>query len=131
MGISVKGRIFIMNAVASALREYAAIEWPILNHKARMEALFKYLNKHFDRTGVSFSRRRVKSLYDNEPGARLGADEAAAVDMLCSERKATHDEYQALEERLTRLEAYLRLQDEDFHRPQVAGIRAGIDQGRG
>lgn len=51
MGISVKGRIFIMNAVATALREYAAIEWPILNHKARMEALFKYLNKHFDRSG--------------------------------------------------------------------------------
>ena len=47
MGISVKGRIFIMNAVATALREYAAIEWPILNHKARMEALFKYLNKHY------------------------------------------------------------------------------------
>lgn len=120
MEFTPKGRI--MSDVAFALRDFAGREWPALNHKGRMVQLARRLG---------LGHRRVRSIYQNEPGVALRADEAAAIAALRQEQRQTDDEYQALEARLARLEAYLRLQDETFHSSQVEGIRAGIDQGLG
>ena len=57
-----------MSDVSFALREFAGLEWPTLNHKGRMAAPARRLNIGF---------RRVRSIYQNEDGVALRADEAS------------------------------------------------------
>lgn len=110
-----------MSASAQTLmREYAAFEWPTLNHKGRMAKLAKALG---------FGHRRVRALYQNEDGISVRADEMAAIEALREE--ANRNEFQDLQARIARLEAALFAQDEEFHSDQVAAFRAAADQRRG
>lgn len=102
------------------LREYAGVRWPTLNHKGRMARLASQLR---------MGHRRVRSLYQNEPGVSLRADEMAAIEALREE--ANRNEFQDLQARIARLEAALFAQDEEFHSHQMAALRSAADERRG
>lgn len=104
-----------MTDVSIALRDYAGRTWPTLNHKGRMAQLARRLG---------LGHRRVRSIYQNEPGVALRAEEASAIAALRQEQESTTDAYLALETRVARLEAYLATQDEGFHGPQMAALGA-------
>jgi hypothetical protein len=106
---------------ALSLRNYAAGEWPLLNHKGRLRALSKLL--------PHWSERRVRAVYNAEQGVALRAAEQADIDALAEEEN--RNEFQALEARLARLEAALFASDEEFHQPQVDAFRAAVDGRRG
>src|SRR5690606_6385386 len=82
------------------LRGYAADRWPALNHKGRISRLAGTLRWGF---------RRVRSLYNNEQGVRVRADEMAALEglKLTPIQEANIHDFQALQERVARLEAML------------------------
>ncbi len=80
-------------------------------------------------TILNWGHRRVRTVYQNEPGGRLRADEMAAIEALAEE--ADRNEFQDLQARIARLEAALFQSDEDFHQPQMAGFRQAVDDGRG
>ena len=109
-----------MSTVATAdLRLYAATSWPLLNHKGRLRELAKLL--------TAWSRRRVRAVYNAEPGVSLRANEQADIDQLI---RAARDEHRDLAERIARLEALLLHQDEAFNRPQVDAHRQSLRGGR-
>jgi len=118
-------------SVRVTMREYAAWKWPLLNHKGRMAGLAREL-------GLGF--RRVKALYHDELGTAVRADEQAKVEALrrrqvaAANRKieeANRHDFAALQTRIARLEAALFAGDEEFHREQVAALRASTDGRRG
>jgi len=76
-----------------ALREYAGNRWPTLNHKGRIARLAGHLG---------FGHRRLRSLYQNEPGVRLRADEMAAIEGLQHTKldEANRNDFQALQARI-------------------------------
>jgi hypothetical protein len=101
-----------MNAAAqTALREYAAGEWPLLNHKARLAKLCRKL---------PWSDRRVRAIYNGEQGVSLRADEQAELDALTKE--ARH-EYRTIEALCAGLEALLTHTDEAGYRAQIDALR--------
>jgi hypothetical protein len=102
---------------ALSLRSYAADEWPLLNHKGRIRALCKALSH--------WSARRVRAVYNSEPGVALRAAEQADIDALTEENN--RNEFQTLEARLARLEAALFAQDEEFHHEQMAAFSAAVN----
>lgn len=107
------------------LRDYAGTRWPTLNHKGRMSRLAGVLG---------FGHRRVRSLYQNEPGVSVRADEMARIEGLRRQRQieeANRDDFQALQARIARLEAALFASDAEFHHEQMAGLRKAADSGRG
>lgn len=107
-------------SVQTMMRDYAAIEWPELNHKGRMAQLARTLG---------FGHRRTRALYQNEWGVRVRADEMAALEQLT--REARH-EYRDLAQLAASLQALLYGPEADFYRPQVDAIRAGLlPQGQG
>lgn len=122
-------------AAQTDLRLFAADMWPRLNHKGRIRELCKLLAEW------EWSDRRVRSVYNAEAGVSLRANEAAAIDALLQaeaeaerqrhEEEAVRDDIQALQARIARLEAALLAQDEEFHGPQMAGYRQGVDGRRG
>jgi hypothetical protein len=124
LSFNAKDRTEMSAAAQTMLRDYAAFRWPTLNHKGRMGNLARVLNLTF---------RRVRSLYQNEPGVSLRADEMAAIEALRNAKaeEANKHEFQALEARLARLEAALFQQDEDFYRGQMAALRSAADGRRG
>jgi hypothetical protein len=107
-----------MSATAQLMmRDYAGTRWPSLNHKGRMSRLASVLG---------FGHRRVRSIYQNEPGLSLRADEMAAIAAL-QERKieeANRHAFQDLQARIARLEAALFAQDEEFHHEQMDALRS-------
>jgi hypothetical protein len=109
----------------SALRNYAGLRWPTLNHKGRMSRLAGVLN---------LGHRRVRSLYQNEPGVRVRADEMERIQRLEQARaEGTHrDDIASLQNRIARLEAVLfeRETTSDFAGLAHEGRRAG-DRRRG
>lgn len=110
-------------AAQTMLRDYAGLRWPTLNHKGRIARLAGVLK---------MGHRRIRSLYQNEPGVSLRADEMAAIAAL-RERKieeANRDAFQDLQARIARLEAALFAQDEEFHQQQMAAIRGAARVGR-
>jgi hypothetical protein len=113
-----------MSATAQTMmRDYAGTRWPSLNHKGRMSRLAGVLG---------FGHRRVRSIYQNEPGLSLRADEMAAIAALREQKieEANRNAFQDLQARIARLEAALFAQDEEFHHEQVAAFRAAADGGR-
>jgi hypothetical protein len=113
-----------MSATAQTMmRDYAGTRWPSLNHKGRMARLAGVLG---------FGHRRVRSIYQNEPGLSLRADEMAAIAALREQKieEANRNAFQDLQARIARLEAALFAQDEEFHHEQVAAFRAAADGGR-
>lgn len=111
-----------MSATAYAtLRNYAANRWPDQNHKGRMRELSRKLG---------FGARRVRSLYQNEPGVSLRADEMERIEALSAADQENIDDFAALQARVAALEAALFAQDETFHREQMAGYRQALHVGR-
>lgn len=118
-----------MSASAQAiLRDYAGARWPALNHKGRMARLAGALG---------LGHRRVRSLYQNEAGVAVRADEMAAIAALRKAKaddalRASQQEYRALEARIAALEELFRAGDEDHHRPFMDAFRnAARGQGGG
>jgi hypothetical protein len=106
------------SAAQTVMREYAAFEWPTMNHKGRIAQLAR-------RLGIG--HRRVRSIYQNELGVSLRADEMAAIAAL--ERTAAADEenrdaFMALQARVARLEAALAAVDAALLDQPVATIGA-------
>lgn len=113
-----------MSATAQAMmREYAGLRWPTLNHKGRIARLS---------SALGLGHRRTRSIYQNEPGVALRADEMAAIERLRQDRieEANRDDFQALQARIARLEAALFQSDEEFHHDQMAALRGSIGSGR-
>lgn len=100
-------------AAQTMMRDYAAIEWPRLNHKGRMAKLAKALG---------FGHRRVRALYQNEEGVSVRADEMAVIEALAEARH----EYRDLAQLAASLQALLFGPEADFYRPQVDAIRAAL-----
>lgn len=109
-----------MTAAAQAdLRSYARKRWPTLNHKGRISRLYDDLK--------GWSRRRVRSIYNNEKGVSLRAEEQAAIAEL--QRKA-RDEHRTLEQRIAALEARLIETDPDFYQPHLDAQRDAMGRSR-
>jgi uncharacterized coiled-coil DUF342 family protein len=106
------------------LRDYAVHRWPSLNHKGRIARLAGHLQ---------MGHRRIRSLYQNEFGVRLRADEMAAIEALQQHKieEANRNDLQDLQARIARLEAALFAQDEEFHHHQMDGLRQAARGGRG
>lgn len=111
-------------AAQTMLRDYAGLRWPTLNHKGRITRLAGVLR---------MGHRRVRSLYQNEPGVSLRADEMAAIAALQEQKieEANTHAFADLQARIARLEAALLHQDEAFHHEQMAAFRAALDGRRG
>lgn len=108
-----------------ALREYAALRWPTMNHKGRMARLA---------TALGFGHRRLRSIYQNENGVSLRASEMAAINALKTSAAAdeeNRDAFVALQTRVARLEAALAAVDEAFFDPQMAAYRSSLHGRRG
>lgn len=110
-----------MSATAQLLlRDYAGHRWPSLNHKGRMSRLAGHLK---------MGHRRIRSLYQNEMGVSVRADEMAAIQSLQQRQieEANRNDLQDLQARIARLEAALFQSDEEFHHEQMAALRSGTD----
>lgn len=114
---------FVVAAARTDLRDFAAREWPRLNHKGRLAKLCRLL--------PSWTNRRVRAVYNAEQGVSLRADEQADIERLTPMDEANRDTFQALQARIARLEAALFAQDPEFHQPQMAALRGVVDDGRG
>lgn len=109
-----------MSAIAhDNLRQYAAINWPKLNHKGRLRELAKLL---------PWSTRRVRAVYNAEAGVSLRADEMAQIDTLTKEAsdalRASQESFRTLEARIAALEAYFQFGDTEFGSEHVAALRS-------
>ena len=98
----------------SDLREFSALKWPLLNHKGRQRELAKRLPQ--------WSERRVRAVYNAEPGVSLRADEQADIQQLTAARH----EHRELEQLASSLHALLYGPEADYYRPQVDAIRAAL-----
>ena len=98
-------------AAQSSLRDYAAREYPRLNHKGRLAQLCRQL---------PWTDRRVRAVYNGEPGVCLRAEEQADLDALTQEAK---HEYRTIEALCAGLEALLSHTDEDGYRTQIDALR--------
>lgn len=103
----------------TSLREFAASEWPLVNHKGRIARLSKEL--------PHWGHRRVRAVYNGEDGVSLRADEQADIDHLTAEAK---HEYRTITALCQGLEALLSHTDEDGYRTQIDALRA-ISRGVG
>ena len=103
----------------NALRNYAAIEWPLVNHKGRIARLAKQLPR--------LGHRRVRAIYNGEDGVSLRADEQAEIDTLTAEAK---HEFRTITALCQGLEALLSHTDEDAYRTQIDALRS-ISRGMG
>lgn len=115
-----------MSAVATnSLREYAAFQWPTINHKGRLRALCRLL---------PWSDRRVRAIYNGESGVSLRADEFAAIQQLTEGQKdavrRSQENYRTLEARIAALEALFEAGDEEFGREHMAALRS-VAHGKG
>jgi dTDP-4-amino-4,6-dideoxygalactose transaminase len=107
-------------AAQTILREYAAVKWPTINHKGRMAKLAKALG---------FGHRRVRAVYQNEPGISLRADELQAITALRRQEEANALEqsqanYRLLEARLAALEELYSRIDPEHTGEHMAAYRA-------
>jgi hypothetical protein len=112
-------------AISNDLRVYARQRWPLANDKYRKGRLANLLQ---------VSERRIKSLWEGEQSAVIRHSEAAAVRRLLGQKEieeANRNDFQALQERIARLEAALLSRDPEFHHEQMAGLRSSVDGGRG
>jgi hypothetical protein len=100
---------------STALRTFAAAEWPNLNHKGRLRELVRLL--------PTWRPRRVRSVYNAEQGVSLRAEEASDIEALTEEAR---NEYRDLAQLANSLHALLYGPEADFYRPQVDAIRAAL-----
>jgi len=125
LGNSDKRERHEMNAaLADDLKIYARRRWPLTTDEWRWTRLANI---------VGVKPRRMKSLYQGEPTAVVRQHEADALAKLIRNREieeANRNDFQALQARIARLEAALFAQDEEFHHPQMAGLREAAGRGR-
>ena len=104
-----------MNAVAhDILREYAGRRWPSMNHKGRISRLAGHLG---------LGHRRVRSLYQNEPGVRMRADEAEIIKALKGQTQDAVED-RDFAERLRALEEQISALRSEMAGAQVEGQSA-------
>lgn len=102
-------------AVSTELRLYAGQRWPTMNHKWRKARLASLLG---------MNERRVKSLYEGDPSARIRQDEISRIEALVSARRGTADAAdRALSKRVAELEANLARVVAALARNEVAASR--------
>ena len=103
-----------MTAIAqNDLRNFAAVEWPLMNHKGRIARLAKLL--------PNLGHRRVRAIYNGEDGVSLRADEQAEITTLTTEAK---HEYRTITALCQGLEALLTHTDADGYSAQIDALRA-------
>ncbi len=75
-----------------------------------------------------WSTSRVKSIWYRDERYRIGADDLAKLRLLANKQQQDtgHAELQKLRARVARLEAALRLADEDFHSNQIDALRRSV-----
>lgn len=101
-----------MTAVlANDLRVFAGQKWPTMNHKWRKNKLASMLR---------MSERRVKSIYEADPAARVRADEAERIRALINQEEADA----ALADRIAELEAQVAFLTAAINREQMAATGA-------
>jgi len=113
-----KDRDMINAAAQTDLRDFAAIKWPLLNHKGRLRELTRLLTR--------WTARRVRAVYNHESGVALRAEERADIAELTGEADAvrrSQEEYRALEARIAALEAYFRAGDTEHGGPHMDALR--------
>lgn len=93
-----KERYEMTAALAEDLRVFAVRKWPTMNHKWRKAKLASMLR---------MSERRIKSLYEADPSARVRHDEVARIQALISAKEEATHEDRVLEERIAALEAQI------------------------
>jgi hypothetical protein len=106
-------------SVQTMMRGYAADRWPALNHKARVAQMARVLG---------FGHRRARSLYNNELGTAVRAEEIAAIAALRKEEAhdavgASQQNYRILEARIAALEALFGAGDKELAGESLAALR--------
>ncbi len=96
-------------ALSHNLREFAGQKWPTMNHKWRKAKLASMLR---------MSERRVRSIYEADPAARIRADEAERIAALVQQGEA---EDAALSTRIAELEAQVTRLVEALASDEMAG----------
>lgn len=104
-------------ALANDLRVFAGQKWPTMNHKWRKTKLASMLR---------MSERRVKSIYEADPAARVRADEAERIRALIHQEEADA----ALADRIAELEAQVAILVATIAREQMAAEGASPHQSR-
>ncbi|MEQ9634628.1 MAG: hypothetical protein RLW68_00940 [Devosia marina] len=102
-------------AISNDLRVFAGQKWPTMNHKWRKNKLASMLR---------MSERRVKSLYEADPAARVRADEADRIRALINQEEADA----ALADRIAELEAQVAFLTAAINRDQMASTGAASHQ---
>lgn len=114
-----KDRDMTTAAARTQLRIYAAKSWPWLNHKGRLRELSREL--------TTWTSRRLRAVYNGEPGVSLRAHEQDDINNLtegaANALRASQAEYRALETRIAALEAFFAAGDEEHGRPHVDALR--------
>lgn len=108
-------------ALADDLKIYARRRWPLTTDEWRWTRLANL---------IGVKPRRMKSLYQGEPSAVVRQTEAEALAALIRNREieeANRSDFQALQNRIARLEAAFFPQDEEFYQPALAALRASVD----
>jgi hypothetical protein len=106
-------------SVQTMMRDYAAFRWPALNHKARVAQMARVLG---------FGHRRARSLYNNELGTAVRAEEIAAIAALRKGEaedalRASQQNYRILEARIAALEALYASRDAEQGGEPLAALR--------
>lgn len=100
-------------ALSHDLREFAGQKWPTMNHKWRKAKLASMLR---------MSERRIRSIYEADPAARIRADEAERITALVHQGDV---EDAALSTRIAELEAQVArlveaLASDEMAQPRMA-----------
>lgn len=114
-------------SLSTDLRVYATKRWPLDKDERRKERLATLLN---------MTKRRVRSLWENEPTARPRGEEIDRIKALISVEEtqieeANRDAFAALQERIARLEAIVLAFETAQDNPAMAGTGKGTHGRRG
>lgn len=113
-------------SISTDLRVYATKRWPLDKDERRKERLASLLN---------MTKRRVRSLWENEPTARPRGEEIERIEALVRVEQeqieeANRDAFAALQERIARLEAVVLALTAEPDHDALAGAGTGTDRGR-
>jgi hypothetical protein len=115
-------------SLSTDLRVYATKRWPLDKDERRKERLA---------TLLKMTKRRVRSLWENEATARPRGEEIERIEALISAEQeeieeANRDAFAALQERIARLEAVvLALSSEQDHDAVAGGGKRAFGRRRG
>ena len=112
--------------LSTNLRVYATKRWPLDKDERRKERLATLLN---------MTKRRVRSLWENEATARPRGEEIERIEALISAEQeeieeANRDAFAALQERIARLEAIVLALSAEQDHDALAGESGRVGEGR-